>query len=119
LGRAGATEAEAETAARQAALGEVMARSPKGMQQHVGHQGSALSGGERQRVALARALLKNAPILLLDEATSALDEATERKVADHICTLPATVILVTHRDADIWQPTGRIHLPGLGDPGIG
>jgi len=112
LGQPQATEAQAEAAARHAALGQVIDRSPQGMQQHVGHQGAALSGGERQRVALAWALLKNTPILLLDEATCALDEATERDIAAHIRTLPATVILVTHRVADIWQPTHHIRLQG-------
>jgi len=110
LGRAHARVAEVEAAARHAALGPVIECSPLGLRQHVGHQGAALSGGERQRVALARALLKNAPILLLDEATSALDEATERVIAEHIRTLPATVIVVTHRDGAIWQPTGHIVL---------
>jgi len=113
LGRPQASDADVEDAARQATLGSVIARSPQGIHQSVGHQGSALSGGERQRVALARAFLKNAPILILDEATSALDETTEREVADFVRTLPATVILVTHRDASIWNPTHYINLQGI------
>jgi len=112
LGCPQATEMEVEAAARHAALGQIIDRSPQGLHQSVGHQGAALSGGERQRVALSRTLLKNASILLLDEATSALDEATERAVAEHIRTLPATVIVVTHRDAAIWQPTHHINLRG-------
>jgi len=94
-------------------MNRFIVRSPKGIHQSVGHQGAALSGGERQRVALARAFFKNAPILILDEATSALDETTEREVADFVCTLPATVILVTHRDASIWNPTHCINLQGI------
>jgi len=112
LGCPQATKVEAEVAARHAALGQVIDRSPQGLHQSVGHQGAALSGGERQRVALARALLKTAPILLLDEATCALDETTEREVAGYIRTLSATVIVVTHRDAAIWQPTHHINLRG-------
>jgi len=110
LGRTQATAIEVEAAARHAALGKIIDRSAQGIKQHVGHQGAALSGGERQRVALARAFLKGAPILILDEATSALDEATEREIADHIRTLSATVIIVTHRNTTIWHPTHHINL---------
>ncbi|MDW6091234.1 ABC transporter ATP-binding protein [Vibrio rhizosphaerae] len=110
LGRAGASDSEIETVARQAMLGHLIDRSPKGLDQSVGHQGSALSGGERQRVAIARALLKKAPILILDEATAALDKETERHIAASLSALPATLIIVTHRDSSIWQPTQIIPL---------
>lgn len=110
LGQPQATDAEVETMARHVALGNLIDRSSDGIQQQVGPQGAALSGGERQRVALARALLRKAPVLILDEATSALDEATEQIIARHILTLSATVILVTHRDPAVWQPTHTINL---------
>jgi len=110
LGRPQASDAQVEATARRAILGQVIARSPQGIHQHVGHQGAALSGGERQRVAIARALLKHAPILVLDEATAALDAATEGEIAAMVCTLSATVIFVTHRDPAIWQPTHTIAL---------
>ncbi|BFO54710.1 ATP-binding cassette domain-containing protein [Acidovorax sacchari] len=112
LGRPQASDGEVERAARQAALGAVLDRSPQGIHQPAGHQGAALSGGERQRVAIARALLKAAPILVLDEATAALDEATEREIAAVVRTLPATVIFVTHRDPALWQPTQTLALAG-------
>lgn len=112
LGRQQASDDEVERIARQVALGTVLDRSPLGIHQLVGHQGTALSGGERQRVALARALLKEAPILVLDEATAALDEGTEHEIAAVVRTLPATVIFVTHRDPAIWQPTHIIELGG-------
>jgi len=118
LGQAQASGADIEAAARQAALGYVIARSPQGIQQPVGHQGALLSGGERQRVALARALLKQAPIVLLDEATSALDEATERDIAAVVRALPATVVFVTHRDPAIWQPTHTLDLSQTGPRGV-
>ncbi|SHG14374.1 ABC transporter ATP-binding protein [Vibrio gazogenes] len=110
LGRAGASRADVEIAARHAMLGHVIDRSPDGIDQPVGHQGSALSGGERQRIVIARALLKAAPVLILDEATAALDEETERQIAAYVSTLPATLIIVTHRDPTIWQPTKIITL---------
>jgi len=112
LGRPQASDTDIEAVARQAALSHVIARSPQGIHQSVGHQGALLSGGERQRVALARALLKQAPLVLLDEATSALDEATERDIAAVVRALPATVVFVTHRDPTIWQPTHTLDLHG-------
>ncbi|SJN59777.1 Lipid A export ATP-binding/permease protein MsbA [Vibrio ruber DSM 16370] len=110
LGHAGASRSEVESAARQAMLSHVIDRSPKGIDQPVGHQGSLLSGGERQRVAIARALLKTASVLILDEATAALDEETERHVAASLSDLPVTLIIVTHRDPTIWRPSKIITL---------
>lgn len=110
LGQPHTTDADIDAVARNAALGTLLDRSSEGIHQQVGPQGAALSGGERQRVALARALLRKTPVLILDEATSALDEATEQTIASHILTLSATVILVTHRDPTVWQPTHTIAL---------
>ncbi|CAM4070542.1 ATP-binding cassette domain-containing protein [Kerstersia similis] len=113
LGRPSATDDEIADAARAAALDAVLERSPAGIHQHLGHQGTALSGGERQRVALARALLKRAPILILDEATAALDDTTEARIARRILAQDATVIIVTHRNPAIWQASQIINLnPG-------
>lgn len=97
--------ASVRASAEAAALGPLLARSPAGLDQAVGHHGSALSGGERQRLALARALFKPAPILILDEATSALDPNTEAQVAAAVIASGRTLVVVTHRDPAIWQPT--------------
>lgn len=105
LGNPNASDYEVESFARHAQLDELIDSSPKGIHQTVGQRGSGLSGGERQRVAIARALIKKAPILIFDEATAALDEATEKSIAQHIQTLNSTVIIVTHRDQNIWSPT--------------
>ena len=110
LGRPDASDQEVEDIARDATLGPVIERSALGINQPVGHHGSALSGGERQRVAFARALISDAPILVLDEATSALDEERERILASLVRDLRRTAIIVTHRDPEIWSPTGRICL---------
>lgn len=112
IGNPQASDDEIAAVAQKVTLGAVVNRAPEGIHQSVGQQGSALSGGERQRVALARALIKQAPILILDEATSALDEKTERDIASVIRSLSTTVIVVTHRDASIWQPTQTIVLDG-------
>lgn len=110
LGRPDADDESVSVVARQAMLGHVIDRSSQGIHQSVGLQGGALSGGERQRVAIARALLKAAPILILDEATSALDQETEQQIAKVIRDLATTVITVTHRAPELWQPTLVIDL---------
>ena len=110
IGKPDASDKEIEDIARKSTLSSIIDRSPDGIHQSIGQQGSALSGGERQRVALARALIKNAPILILDEATAALDEATEQEIINVIHDLSATIIFVTHRDPSIWQPTQSIYL---------
>ncbi|MCJ8351979.1 ABC transporter ATP-binding protein [Moritella sp.] len=110
LGKPDASDEEIERCARDAQLSEVIDRSEFGIHQLVGQKGEALSGGEGQRLAIARALIKQAPILIFDEATSALDDATERLIAEHIHSLKTTVIVVTHREPSIWQPTMEFNI---------
>lgn len=111
IGRPQATDEEIQNIAQKMALTDLIQRSPQGIYQSVGRQGSALSGGERQRVALARAIIKEAPILIIDEGTSALDEKTENNVVTQIRQLNSTIIFVTHRLSDIWQPHKTYYLP--------
>ena len=98
-GRAGATPANIENAARAAAIMPLIDRLPKGFATQVGERGLKLSGGEKQRVAIARTLLKNPPILLLDEATSALDTRTEQEILATLHTIAAnrTSLSIAHR----------------------
>jgi iron complex transport system ATP-binding protein len=72
LGRAGATDGRAVTAALEALDLVRLADRRLGN----------LSGGERQRAVLARALAQHAPILLLDEPTTALDVGRQQEVLD-------------------------------------
>ncbi|MFQ3191026.1 MAG: ATP-binding cassette subfamily B protein [Paraglaciecola sp.] len=111
LSRTDATDEEIEQVARKMMLGKLLDRSPLGIYQTIGEQGKRLSGGERQRIALAQALLKNAPILVLDEATSALDLQTESNIAKEIKKLKCTILIVTHRNPEIWQAEQIICLP--------
>lgn len=112
LGRPDASDEDVADAAKLAALDDLLARDELGINQQVGRYGASLSGGERQRVAIARALIKGAAVLILDEATSALDEQTEARIAETIRELDATVVFVTHRSADIWQPHHSVALNG-------
>ena len=99
LGQPGATEAEIERAAKDAAAHDFISEMPQGYQTRVGEGGLKLSGGQRQRIAIARAMLRDAPILLLDEATSALDPESERQVQDALARLAKgrTTIIIAHR----------------------
>jgi len=103
-GRAGATAAEIEDAARRARAHDFIVdvsdpRGRKGYDAHVGKRGVKLSGGQRQRIAIARMMLKDAPILILDEATSALDSEVEAAIQDNLYRLMEgkTVIAIAHR----------------------
>ncbi|TKD15483.1 ABC transporter ATP-binding protein/permease [Rhodobacter capsulatus] len=98
-GRAEATQAEIEAAARAAKIHDFVMSLPEGYETQVGERGLKLSGGEKQRVGIARTLLKNPPILLLDEATSALDTQTERDIQESLDAMGRgrTVIVIAHR----------------------
>ena len=107
LGRAGASDAELEAAARQANCHDFITAFPDGYDTVVGERGMQLSGGQRQRIAIARALLKNAPMLILDEATSHLDAVSEsqlRQALEHLMRGRTTMVIAhrlsTIRDAD-------------------
>ncbi len=71
--RPDATEAEILHAAQLAQCGDILEKTPGGLDAVIGAKGVYLSGGEMQRIALARAILKDAPIVVLDEASSFAD----------------------------------------------
>ncbi len=116
-GRAGASPAEVEDAARLAAIHDFIMSTPDGYQTMVGERGLKLSGGEKQRVAIARTMLKQPRIMLFDEATSALDTRTEREIQAALAQVSRgrTTLVIAHRlstvvDADeiIVLDAGRI-----------
>ncbi|MEP6671086.1 MAG: ABC transporter ATP-binding protein [Chthoniobacter sp.] len=98
-GRLDATQAEIETAARQAHAHDFILAQPNGYDTVIGDKGCMLSGGQQQRLCIARAFLKDAPILLLDEATSALDSETEKYIQEDLEKLAKgrTVLAIAHR----------------------
>ena len=99
IGKADATRAEIERAARVAGLHEHITRLPAAYETRVGDRGLMLSGGERQRVAIARAVLKDPQVYVFDEATSMLDSATEAAILHQLQTISKgrTTVMIAHR----------------------
>lgn len=99
MGRADATDAEVEAAARAAGAHEFISALPQGYATRAGEAGDRLSGGERQRITIARAMLKAAPVVILDEATAYADPESEAVVEQAISKLVAgkTLVVIAHR----------------------
>ena len=93
------TDEEVETAARAAAIHDVIQGFPDGYATLVGEKGVTLSGGQKQRVAIARALLKNPRILILDDSTSSVDTETEAEIRQALeCLMKErTTFIIAHR----------------------
>jgi ATP-binding cassette subfamily B protein len=90
---------EIESAARSAAIHDVIMSFPDGYNTLVGERGVTLSGGQKQRVAIARTLLKDPRILILDDSTSSVDTETEaaiRKALEHLMK-NRTSFVIAHR----------------------
>jgi ATP-binding cassette subfamily B protein len=103
FGRPGASDAEIERAAEDAAAAVFIRALPQGYDTPVGERGVTLSGGQRQRIAIARAILRQAPLLLLDEATSSLDAESETLVQVALKRLMQgrTTLVIAHRLATV------------------
>lgn len=88
-----------EKAIAQAALSDLLAELPEGMETALGNNGINLSGGQKQRISIARELYKDIDILILDEATSALDSETEKEIQESIDALQGkyTILMIAHR----------------------
>ncbi|GAP15095.1 ABC-type multidrug transport system, ATPase and permease component [Longilinea arvoryzae] len=93
------SDSEVETAARAAAIHDVICSFPEGYGTLVGEKGVTLSGGQKQRVAIARTLLKNPRILILDDSTSSVDTETEAEIREALQNLMQnrTTFIIAHR----------------------
>jgi len=83
-----------------------------GMEDFLDQRFDAYSTGMRQRLAVARGLLGGAEVLLLDEPTRGLDPEAARVLLQSLRFLAesagATVLLVTHRIAEVETVCNRI-----------
>ena len=85
------------TAARDAAIDEVIAAREGGYQSRVQEGGGNFSGGQCQRLEIARALVGEPTIVVMDEATSALDPTTEMMIDESFRRRGCTTIIIAHR----------------------
>ena len=117
----GVTDAELESAARQAGIWELVQGLPDGFDTRVEANGANFSGGQRQCIAIARAIVRNPDYLLLDEATSNLDAQSERQVTDALHSLMrgrTTVMIahslsaISHADRIVVLKDGRVEAEG-------
>lgn len=111
-----ASDQELAIAVGTAALGDLVAGLPEGLDTMVGEGGRRLSAGQSQRIALARALLSPAPLLILDEPTAHLDTETELELAGAIndAARGRTALIISHREEPIASADRTIVLDDRG-----
>lgn len=99
LAKRDATDAEIETALRDAACQDFVRELPNGINTVLGKSGDTLSVGQQQRLCIARGLIRKAPVLILDEPTAALDPKTENEFVNGLrnSAKDRLVLVIAHR----------------------
>lgn len=103
---------------------DIVARLPRGLDEHVGASGTALSAAEAQQLALARVVLADPAFIVLDEATAEAGSAEAGRLED--AALAAiegrTALVVAHRlsqaaaaDRVVLLEAGRVREEGTHD----
>ncbi len=98
-GKASATLAEVEAAAKAAHVHEFIQQLPKGYDTLITEDGGGISQGQKQLLTIARAMLLDADLLILDEATSNVDTQTEGLIQTAMTELMKgkTSFVIAHR----------------------
>jgi ATP-binding cassette subfamily B protein len=93
------SDPDVESAAKAAAIHDVIKEFPGQYDTLVGEKGVTLSGGQKQRMTLARTLLKDPRILILDDAMSSVDTETEAAIRAALKRLMQrrTTFIIAHR----------------------
>lgn len=92
------TKVDVENAIAYFGLHNEFTRFEKGLDTHVGKNGSKLSGGQRQLIWCLRVVMQNPDIIILDEPTASVDDKTKAALHRMLNTMmqDKMVIMVTH-----------------------
>ena len=88
-----------QSAAKTAAVHDVISEFDQGYETLVGEKGVTLSGGQKQRVAIARTIIKEKPILIFDDSLSSVDTETDTIIRKELKenAKGSTKIIISHR----------------------
>ena len=120
-GNENATQAEIETACKDAQAHDFIMSFPNGYDTDLGQGGVNVSGGQKQRLCIARAMLKKPKILILDDSTSAVDMATEARIREAFYKNLAdtTVFIIAQRISSVMNADKIIVLEDGAISGVG
>lgn len=98
-GKADATLAQVEVAAKAAHIHDFIDKLPHKYQTIISEDGAGISQGQKQLLTIARAMLLDADLLILDEATSNVDTQTELLIQSAMTELMQgkTSFVIAHR----------------------
>jgi ABC-type bacteriocin/lantibiotic exporter with double-glycine peptidase domain len=107
------SRAQVDRACALACAEGVIASFDDGYDEVIREDRARLSRGQLQRLALARALLMDVEVYLFDEAFSGVDRDSFREIWKSLVGLPATKLLVAHRETSDMHFDLSVELPSL------